>query len=400
MRVAYFVNRYPAVSHTFIRREIQALEALGLMVFRFALRPGSDLVDDEDQTEAKRTRFILQAPIHEILGCLLKAVTARPRAFASVIWHAVALGWTGEAGIIRHLAYFVEAVVLADWCRQQNVQHIHAHFGTNPATVVMFAHWLFQIPYSFTAHGPDEFEKASLLAIDTKLKYAKFVVCVSSFGRSQYMRWCAPELWHKIVVVRCGLDRAYLDAAVTPPPSTSRIVCVGRLDERKAQLLLVAAASKLYEEGLAFEIVLAGDGPMRTRIEQAIREAGLENSITITGWISGERVKTEILAARALILPSFSENLPVVLMEALALNRPVISTYVAGIPELVSPGISGWLIPAGDDVALVSALRQVLSTSTERLAMMAEAGRHDVAEAHDAAKEASKLKFLFEQASL
>lgn len=395
MRVAYFVNRYPAVSHTFIRREIRALEALGVSVVRFALRPGADLADDDDKAEVKRTRFILETAVSTILGCFARTAVTQPYSLASTIGLAISLGWKSETGILRHLVYAIEATVLASWCRQERVEHVHAHFGTNPAAVVMLMQRLFGIPYSFTAHGPDEFEKAPLLAVEEKLKHAKFVVCASSFGRSQYMRWSAPELWHKIVVVHCGLDRAFFERTITPPPSNLRLVCVGRFDERKAQVLLVAAARRLHDEGIPCEIVLAGDGPMRPRIEAAIREAKLEKWVTITGWISGERVRTEILAARALILPSFSENLPVVLMEALALGRPVISTYVAGIPELVSPGKSGWLVPAGDDGGLAEAMREALTTPTERLSAMAEIGRRHVAEAHDAALEALKLRDLF-----
>jgi glycosyltransferase involved in cell wall biosynthesis len=292
------------------------------------------------------------------------------------------------------LAYVIEAAQLADWIRRDKVQHIHAHFGTNSAAIAMLASRLSGIPYSFTAHGSEEFEKAPLLSLDVKLKHAAFAVCVSSFGRSQLMRWSPPELWNKIAVVHCGLDKSFSSQAIARPPSDRRFVCVGRLDEHKAQIILVTATRILYEAGLPCEVVLVGDGPMRRDVEQAIAKTGLVNSISITGWVSGDRVKSEIMAARALILPSFSENMPVVIMEALALARPVISTYVAGIPELVRPGESGWLVPAADEDALANAMREALLAPIEKLATMGLVGRKHILDRHDAVKEASKLKSL------
>jgi glycosyltransferase involved in cell wall biosynthesis len=210
------------------------------------------------------------------------------------------------------------------------------------------------------------------------------------------MRWSAPEQWEKIALVRCGLDSTFLEAAPLPLPNVPRFVCVGRLGEHKAQLILIEAVDRLREMGIHCDVVLVGDGPMRSQIETAIRRAGLEDQITITGWVTGERVKAEISAARALILPSFSENMPVVIMEAMALGRPVISTYVAGIPELVEPAKTGWLVPAGDEVALAEAMHEALIAPVEQLAAMGTSGRARVIDRHDVVTEAAKLKSLFE----
>jgi glycosyltransferase involved in cell wall biosynthesis len=360
------------------------------------LRPGADLVDEEDKSEAKQTRFVLKAGLSELFRCCFNVLLIQPLAVIAVIRQALLMGWHSESGVARHLAYVVEAAVLADWCRRDRVQHIHAHFGTNSAAVAFLTNQLCGIPYSFTAHGPDEFEKAPLLSLDKKLEGAAFAVCVSSFGRSQLMRWSKPNLWHKISVVHCGLDSALLERAVVSPPSNPRLVCVGRLDERKAQILLVAAAHRLKQQGTLCEIVLIGDGEKRREIEEEIRRAGLQEAIIMSGWASGDRVRAEIDAARALVLPSFSENLPVVLMEAMACGRPVISTYVAGIPELVEPGKTGWLVPAGDEVALAEAMHEALTASVAQLEAMGIAGRHHVLDQHDIHKEAKKLKSLLE----
>jgi colanic acid/amylovoran biosynthesis glycosyltransferase len=397
MRIAYFSNQYPGVTHTFIRREIRALESLGLKIFRYALRPGKSLVDVDDKIEVERTRYVLRAGAAEILGCCVLMLLTETVNVVMAIRDAISMGWHSDRGILRHLAYLAEAAILARWCRRDGVQHLHAHFGTNSTAIAMLASRMSGIPYSFTAHGPDEFERATLLSLDVKLERSSFAVCVSSYGRSQLMRWSRPPQWGKIAVVHCGLDSAFLRNPLQLPPSAPRLVCIGRLSEQKAQIVLVAAARKLHEEGIDFQIVLAGDGPMRGDVEKAIQRAGLQDKINILGWANSDQVKMELAAARALVLASFAENMPVVIMEALAMGRPVISTYVAGIPELVEAGKTGWLVPAGDEIALAEAMREALTAPVEKLAEMGEAGRLHVMEHHDAVKEAIKLKGLFER---
>ena len=400
MKIGYFVNQYPAVSHTFIRREIQALEALGVEIVRYALRPRADgLTDPEDKRELERTAHVLGSGIPVLLCSTAKAFLTQPRAALDALRMALRIGWRSDRGLLRHLAYVAEAAVLADWCRRDGIAHLHAHFGTNSAAVAMLA-WRFSgIPYSFTAHGPEEFERGGLLSLDVKLRHAAFAVCVSSFGRSQLMRLVPETMWGKIKLVHCGLDAQFLAGAAPPVVEAPRFVCIGRLSVEKAQTILVDAAAALSRDGVACEIVLVGDGPMRPAIEAAIDRARLRSQVRLTGWASSERVKQEIVASRALVLPSFAENLPVVIMEAMALGRPVISTYVAGIPELVRPGENGWLVPPSDVDALAGAMREALTAPSAEIAKMGAAGRQRVEQQHNAAREAEKLRDLFAQAS-
>jgi glycosyltransferase involved in cell wall biosynthesis len=176
------------------------------------------------------------------------------------------------------------------------------------------------------------------------------------------------------------------------------VVCVGRICEQKGQLLLVNAAHTLAKKGLKFEIVLAGDGPMRAEVESLIIKYGLQSHIKITGWISSEQVREQLLSSRALVLPSFAEGLPVVIMESLALKRPVLTTYVAGIPELVRHGEAGWLFPAGDVEALTNVLEEFLATPLLQLQQMGEIGHQRVLERHAIDSEAAKLNLLFQKA--
>jgi glycosyltransferase involved in cell wall biosynthesis len=196
-------------------------------------------------------------------------------------------------------------------------------------------------------------------------------------------------------VVRCGVDGGYVAHEPTAVPDVPRFCSVGRLSEQKGQLLLVEAASLLKREGRVFELVLVGDGPMRPEVEALIAKERLGNSVRITGWASGDDVRREIEAARAFVLPSFAEGLPVVLMEALGRGRPVISTYIAGIPELVQTDVNGWLVPAGSAPHVADAMRAALDATPERLSEMGKLGYERVREMHDADHNAKVLYELF-----
>jgi len=396
MKVAYLTNQYPKVSHTFIRREIRALEARGISVERFSIRATDDrLVDPADLEEQARTHVILSRGVAGLLFALLRTAFTRPARFCEGLRLAWSIGRRSDRGVLRHFAYLAEACLLAGRLRSLGVEHLHAHFGTNPAAVALLCRALGGPKYSFTVHGPEEFDRPEALCLREKIRRADAVVAISNYGRSQLYRWCDYDDWPRIHVVRCGVDEMFLGASVSPVPDVPKLVCVGRLCEQKGQLLLVEAAAKLCGAGVACQLILVGDGPFRQPLESLARQLGISDRITITGWKSSGEVRDEIVAARGLVLPSFAEGLPVVIMEALALGRPVISTYVAGIPELVVPGECGWLIPAGSVDRLADAMREALETPVDQLSRMGATGAARVNEQHSAAREAAKLAELF-----
>lgn len=396
MRVSYFINQYPKVSHSFIRREILALERQGFEVQRIALRGWNDeVVDGEDIREKSRTQYVLQGGLAALALAVLRQIFYRPGRFLFALCLAWRMGRHADRPTIYHLVYLAEACRLLPWLSASGAQHLHAHFGTNSAEVAMLAHALGGPPFSFTVHGPEEFDKPQFIHLGEKIKRAAFVVAISSYGRSQLYRWVEHAHWPKVKVVHCGLEKAFHEVAAVPLPAAPRFVCVGRLCEQKGQLLLVQAARLLAEQGKDFEIVLAGDGEMRAEVERLIAEYGLQSRIRITGWISSEQVRSELLAARALVLPSFAEGLPVVIMEAMALRRPVLTTYVAGIPELVRPGENGWLFPAGAVEELAEVMADCLAQPVEALQRMGDAAHVRVLARHDIDTEAGKLATLF-----
>ncbi|TWC56639.1 glycosyltransferase involved in cell wall biosynthesis [Pseudomonas sp. SJZ080] len=396
MRIAYFINQYPKVSHSFIRREILAVERQGFEVQRIALRGwDAELVDAEDVSERDKTRFVLQDGIKGLLGPALQVLRAQPRRFFSTLWLALRMGLRADRAWPYHVVYLLEACRLLTWLQAFGARHVHAHFGTNSTEVVMLANALGGPAYSFTVHGPEEFDKPQFIHLGEKVRRAAFVVAISSYGRSQLFRWVDHSHWAKVNVVHCGLERSFHDVTPVAVPSVPRLVCVGRLCEQKGQLLLLEAARILAAQDVEFEIVLAGDGEMREQIEALTTQYGLQSKVRITGWISSDQVRTEILAARALVLPSFAEGLPVVIMEAMALRRPVLTTYVAGIPELVRQGENGWLFPTGEVEELAAAMADCLAQPVEVLQRMGEAARQRVVERHDIDTEAARLADLF-----
>jgi glycosyltransferase involved in cell wall biosynthesis len=402
VRVAYLVNQYPTVSHTFIRREIAAVERIGpVEVARYSLRRGvHGFVDPADRVEAEKTHVVLNLGAKGLVAAVMRAVLGSPWRFLSALALTLAVGWKSDRGLLRHFGYLAEACALLFMFRQDRIEHVHAHFGTKATAVAMLCRQLGGPPYSFTVHGPLEFELATLLALREKIARAEFVVGITDYCRSQIWRYCDPEHRPKVHVVTCGVDEAYLATEPVPIPNAPRLVFVGRLSRPKAPGMLLEAAERLHREGVQFELIFAGDGELRPELEAAIARYKLTDRVSITGFSDEAAVRKYIREARALVLPSFAEGLPVVLMEAFALGRPVVATYIAGVPELVQPGESGWLVPAGSLDQLTAALRAVLQAPVERLEAMGRSGRARVIQRHDAAASGRILVELFSRSEV
>jgi colanic acid/amylovoran biosynthesis glycosyltransferase len=399
LKIAYFVNQYPKVSHTFIRREILALERRGFEVQRVALRGWDTPVpDEEDRAERDHTHYVLRNGAAALLLPVLRCLLISPvRFFASVALAMKMSRASPERPMIYHLAYLAEACVVLSWLKASGARHVHAHFGTNSAEVAMLIRALGGPPFSFTVHGPDEFLQP--MGLPEKIRRSAFAVAISSYGRSQLYLRLPHRDWPKVHVVHCGLDNTFYDMAPVPMPDTPRFVCVGRLSEEKGQMLLLEAVARVAAKHIPIELVLVGDGPLRGELEKLIEKYQLGAQIRITGWISNKQVRDEIVCARALVLPSFSEGLPVVIMEAMALRRPVLTTFIAGIPELVHSGENGWLFPAGSVDELTNALEACLAMSLEELQKLGNAGYSRVIARHSIDVEVGKLAEIFRAVS-
>lgn len=394
-RIAYLLNTYPQPSVTFIRREIAALERRGLDIHRFAMRSDrAGLKDAADLAEYERTEFVLKAGAWRLLADMGARLVAEPRRFLSAARLALRMGGRHPQGRLRHLIYLAEAAHVTARARALGITHLHAHFGTNAAAVAALAAAMGGPGYSFTVHGPEEFDAPQALSLADKIAGARFVVAISQHGRSQLFRWARLADWDRLRVIHCGIAPAAFADVPDPAPLAGRpvhLVNIGRFAEQKGQILLPAALALAVEQGADVRLTLVGDGALRPQIESAIAATGMGRRIKLAGWLDDRGVREALASADALVLPSFAEGLPVVAMEAMAAGRPVISTWIAGTPELVRDGVDGLLVPAGDIDALGDAIMRFCAlTDGERLAM-GHSARARVAGAHDIDRIAADL---------
>lgn len=400
LRIGYVINTYPRPSHSFIRREIQALEDLGVMVHRFAMRPADGGPSDPaDCAEQERTEYILQAGGPGLLRALAAQIGAAPRQFTPALALARQRAAAGESSLSRQLIYLAEGAQLARRAQALGLTHLHAHFGTNSARVASYARLLGGPGYSFTIHGPEEFDHPEALDLAGKLALSRFGITVSSFGRAQLLRWAADHDRDKIAVVHCGLDLARQPAPLPLPPPPLRMVAVGRFAEQKGFGLLIRAFIPALRSAPAIRLALVGDGELRPQIEALIAAEGISHAVDLLGWQDEAGVRAAMDQAHVLVAPSFAEGLPVVIMEAMARARPVISTYIAGIPELLRNQQEGWLVPAGDTEALSAAMLEAAASGPEVLQRMAQSARQRVHARHDIRDSADALLELFTHAT-
>jgi len=399
-RIAYLVNLYPKTSHAWMRREIDSMAAGGVEVERFSVRRVDEpLVDPDDLKEAARTRVLLDGgavrALPRAMLAVLSVALTRPLRFCKAAALASRIGVHHPKGWSYQFLYLAEACLFLRMVTSSDCEHVHAHFGTNAATVAMLTKELGGPGYSFTFHGPEISEHLSHRGLREKLHRAEFAVAISHHGRSALKRWSNPSHWDKLHLIHCGVDERFLGEPFTPPATENRLVCVARLSPVKGHIVLLEAVAAVVAEGADIRLAFVGGGEFEAPVRQAAERLGLQDRIEWLGWLNGEQVKQQILKSKAMVLPSFDEGLPVVCMESLALARPVISTYIAGIPELVETDATGWVVPAGSVSHLTDALRACVAASPQELERLGRAGRDRVRAEHDARVEAKKLAQLF-----
>lgn len=392
----YLTGEYPRATDTFIQREVAALRAQGITIMTASIRrTGPEhLVGEEQIAEAAQTFHVLEAAKHPLR---LAAAKLRLLRHPGRFFRAFALAWRTAPGGLRNwlwqMFYFAEAIMLADHMQRHGVRHLHNHIAKASCTVAMLASELSGIPYSFTLHGPDIFFAPDHWRLDEKIARARFVACISEFCRAQAMIFSDRALWDKLHIVHCGIDPARYDPA--PRQGPPHLTFVGRLAAVKGVPVLLEALSFLKGELPRLRVTLIGDGPERARLEQDAADLGLRDVVDFAGYRSQSEVARALKVTDALVLPSFAEGVPVVLMEAMAAGRPVITTGVAGVSELVEHGKSGFLVPPGDAQRLAQAIRAVLADPDRRIEM-GRTGRTRVVEDFDIGKEAAWLGRLFE----
>ena len=388
LRLGYLTGQYPRATDTFIQREVASLRAQSHHVQTFAVRaPAPSDQAPQGLAEARRTTIYLLPP-RGLAMAHLRELVASPGRYLE----ALGLAWRtcppGAGAMVKQLAYFLEAGLLAAQMRKLALAHLHNHFADSSCSVAMLAAAIGGLSFSFTLHGPAEFFELSRWRLDEKVRRARFVVCISSFCRSQAMIAAAPESWDKLRIVHCGVDVGLFPAR-RHEGRGRRLLFVGRLAPVKGGFVLIAALAQLPD--VTLDIV--GDGPSREALAERAAALGLADRVVFHGYMDETGVRDRLAAADVFVLTSFAEGVPVVLMEALAAGVPAVATRIAGIPELIDDGVTGLLVPPAEPTATADAVRRLLD-DPELRNRIAAAGREKVEREFNLETESERLANL------
>lgn len=408
LHVGYLVTHYPALSHVFIEREVREVRAAGVAVSTFAIRPTSpnDLLGEANQEAARTTICLFDLSKAVWFRSALRNLIRNPRALFAALGASLSMARTAR-DVVWQSFYFLEAVVLFEQARKQGVNHLHVHHANNVAEVARLACILSSqeaVPWkwSLAMHGSAEFWNVERFRLREKVEAASMVACISDFTRSQLMALVPRKHWEKLHIVHMGVDMgaypALADTRSARPADPTRVLFVGRLLEAKGLSLLLEAVGDLVRQGFAFELRVVGDGPYREPLRELIRARRLDDVVVLRGPVGQDKILEEYEWADVFCLPSFIEGIPVVLMEALATELPVVTTQITGISELVEDGrVGGLLIRPGRTDLLSDALRR-LSVDKDWAIALGRAGRVRVSKEFNSAVEARKLALLLEAA--
>ncbi len=398
-RLAYLISRYPAISHTFILREVLELRRLGLDVEPASINPPDRPVaglTSEERAESERTFFVKAQPLFALLKAILRTMWRNPGGVRAGVALAIRLGGFDLKALLLRACYLGEALVIGDWMQRRQLNHLHIHFATPAATVGLLVRTVFGYPFSLTVHGPDEFYSVHEYHLERKLERASFVCCIGSYCRSQLMKLSEPKYWDKFELAPLGVDPHHFQPAPNRRTEDSpfRILCVGRLVPAKGQAVLLSAVRLLCERNRTVELTFAGDGPDRARLEAMADQWSLRGVCHFLGTVKPDDVRDLYARTDAFILPSFAEGIPVVLMEAMAMSVPCISTVINGIPELIESGKHGLLVAPSDVHALCEAIERLMDDATLRH-QLGVAGRAKVLTHYELATNVRQLAGIF-----
>ncbi len=377
--IAYLCSEYPAISHTFIYREIESLRKAGMTIHTASIRKPSNLqfMTAAEQNEAAQTLMVLATPLPLMAKAHLHSLIKNPAGYLRMAFEASKLLFKGPKSPVKALAYFVEAGILLEWMHRHGITHIHEHFGNPTAIVAILMKSYGGVSYSISVHGPDIFYAVDSALLAEKVQKACFIRCISHYCRSQIMRISDSESWNRQHIVRCGVDPDLYDVRPDPGNKVPVIICVGRLVPAKGQHILLKACSLLKRDGVQFHLIIIGEGPDRSSLEKFVARNDLREVVTFTGVLGQDKVRQQYDRADLFVLASFAEGVPVVLMEAMAKEIPVISTRITGIPELIQHGQDGLLATPGDAEDLASQILTLLN-HPELRQQFGKAGRKKV----------------------
>jgi colanic acid/amylovoran biosynthesis glycosyltransferase len=397
--LGYLISRYPAISHTFILREVVELRRLGFHINVASInnpdRQASGLTASE-QSEASSTYYVKADGIKGAVRAHAAVFLRTPAAYLRGMLFALKLAGMDPIRLAKNCTYFVEAVMVGHWMTSLGLKHLHVHFATPVATVGLIVTKTFPYTFSITVHGPDEFYDARKNWLEEKFDSASLLCAIGMFARSQIMKLCDSSAWDKIEVTPLGVDATVFQPRKTPSEAkVFEVLCVGRLVPAKGQHVLLTAIAQLQSSGRAVRLRLIGDGPDRCSLEAAARELHIADSVIFEGAVNQDRIRDFYATADVFAMASFAEGIPVVLMEAMAMEIPCISTWITGIPELIRDSIDGLLVAPSDAEALAAAIARLMD-DCELRARLGAAGRQRVIEKYNLSQNIVRLAQVFD----
>lgn len=399
LRIAYMTGEYLRVSpFVFIHREIEVLRRLGTHVETFSIRnvDAKELVSDDQRREQAQTFVILDCSPWTFARSHVSLFLRRPGAYMRAKLLAWRMHAPGLRAWVRMIAYFLEAGVVAERMRTQKLDHLHNHLADSSCTVAMLAAQMGGFSFSYSIHGPGIFYEPILWKIGEKSSRALFTRTISHFCRSQVMAFTPAEHWARLHIVHCGIDPAKFTPTKQEGEGTN-LLYIGRLAAVKGLPVLFEAVARVRESVPDVMLRLAGDGPDRDALGAQAESLGIRENVEFLGYQNQEQIAGLLRDSHAFVMSSFAEGVPVVLMEAMAAGVPVIATHIAGIPELIEDGVSGFLTPPGDSAMLARKIVDLLQDGSLRQ-RLAEAALRKVEDEFNIDNEAAWLLTVMDQA--
>lgn len=385
--LVYIIGTYPSLTTTFIDREIASLKRLGATVRVVSVRQPSGTLSPEQLDLRRGVLYLLPAPIWAVVRAQAHFALSRPQAYFGMLLYLITRHHTSVKSRFMTAAHFASGVYTAYLLDGYPCDHIHAHFMDRAATLAMVVSRLRAIPFSITAHANDIYLNPVL--IPEKLSEAKFVATCTSYNLFHLSRFAPGDSANKLTRIYHGLEISKYQPIHRDTPNTPVLLAVGQLKEKKGFAFLLEACRILKDRGYIYKCEIVGDGPLRSQLEAQLRQLSLEDTVMLSGALPHQEVIRRYRQSHVFVLPCVvagdgdRDGIPNVILEAMAMELPVVSTDHSGIPEVLEDGVNGLMVPPGDYVALADALAGLLEHRDLRK-RMGERGREMVAKDFDA----------------